>query len=148
MVSCKNCHRKVTFILKHLAKSKFCKKSYSEKDLFDLRKASRKKILTDQRYKQNLSYDSEKRSKKYHEEKQRKSKTVKQNNANTVTEVKLNFKQPSNEDSLAEVKSMKVSKLKCSSQTVKQINSNAVIEDCLNCIKLSDKGWLENYLMF
>ena len=41
MVSCNNCLREVTFILKHLAKSKYCKKSYSEKDIFDLRKASR-----------------------------------------------------------------------------------------------------------
>ena len=83
MVSCNNCQREVTFILKHLAKSKFCKKSYSEKDLLDLKKASRKKTLTDQRYKQNQSYDSEKRSKRYHEEK-KKAKTVKQNNSHTV----------------------------------------------------------------
>ena len=103
MVSCNNCLREVTFILKHLAKSKYCKKSYSEKDILDLKKASREKTLTAQRAKQNQSYDSGKRSKKYHEEKQRKSKAVKQNNSNTVTEVKSNFIQSSNEDFLEEL---------------------------------------------
>ena len=82
MVSCNNCQREVTFILKHLTKSKYCKNSYSEKDILDLKKASREKTLSAQRVKQNQSYDSLKRSKKYHEEKQKKSKTVKQNNSN------------------------------------------------------------------
>ena len=51
----------------------------------DLRKASREKTLTVQRTKQNQSYDSGERSKKYHEEKQKKkSKTVKQNNSNII----------------------------------------------------------------
>ena len=40
----------------------------------DLRKASREKTLTVQRTKQNQSYDSGERSKKYHEEKQKKVK--------------------------------------------------------------------------
>ena len=104
MVSCNNCQREVTFILKHLAKSTYCKNSYSKKDILDLRKASREKTLSNQRVKQNQSYDSGKRSKKYHEEKQKKSKTVKQNSSNTtVTEVKSNFIQSSNEDFLEEL---------------------------------------------
>ena len=103
MVSCNNCLREVTFILKHLAKSKYCKKSYSEKDILDLKKASREKTLTAQRAKQNQSYDSGKRSKRYQYEKQKKSKTAKQNNSNTVTEVKSNFIQSSNEDFLKEL---------------------------------------------
>ena len=82
MVSCNNCQREVTFILKHLAKSKYRKNSYSEKDILDLKKASREKTLVAQRVKQNQSYDSGKRSKKYHEGKQKKSKIVKQNNSN------------------------------------------------------------------
>ena len=103
MVSCNNCQREVTFILKHLAKSTYCKNSYSKKDILDLRKASREKTLSNQRVKQNQSYDSGKRSKKYHEEKQRKSKAVKQNNSNTVTEVKSNSViQSSNEEFLEE----------------------------------------------
>ena len=42
----------------------------------DLRKASREKTLTVQRTKQNQSYDSGERSKKYHEEKQKKSQKL------------------------------------------------------------------------
>ena len=103
MVSCNNCQREVQFILKHLAKAKYCKKSYSEKDILDLRKTSREKTLTVQRAKQNQSYDSAKRSKKYQDEKQKKSKTAKQNNSNTVTEVKSNFIQSSNKDFLEEL---------------------------------------------
>ena len=91
-MSFNNCQREVTFILKHLAKSKYCKKSYSEKSILDLRKPSREKTLTVQRAKQNQSYNSGKRSKKYHEEKQKKSKTVKQNNSNAVTEEKSTAK--------------------------------------------------------
>ena len=100
MISCKNCQREVKFILKHLAKSKYCKNSYSEKDMLDLRKASREKTLADQRYKQNKHYNSEKRSKRYQEEKQKKSKTVKQNSSNTVPT--SNLIQSSDEDSLEE----------------------------------------------
>ena len=103
MVSCNNCQREVTFILKHLAKSNYCKNSYSEKDILDLKKASREKTLTAQRAKQNQSYDSRKRSKRYHEEKQKKSKTVNKTNSNTVTEVKSNSViQSSNEEFLEE----------------------------------------------
>ena len=50
MVSCKNCKREVNFILKHLAKAKYCKKTYSKKKICILRKASREKILAAQRY--------------------------------------------------------------------------------------------------
>jgi hypothetical protein len=55
-------------------------------------KPQEKKTLTAQRAKQNQSYNSGKRSKKYHEEKQKKSKTVKQNNSNAVSEEKSTAK--------------------------------------------------------
>ena len=141
MMSCNNCQREITFILKHLARSKYYKKSYSEKYILDLRKASREKTLTVQRVKQNQSYDSGKRSKRYHEEKQKMSKTVKQNNSNTVTEVKSNFIQSSNEGSFEELKSMKVCNFKCSCLTVKQNNSNAITEEKLNFIQSSNEDF-------
>ena len=64
----------VLAILKHLAKAKYCQKSYSAKNILDLKKVSRKKTLAIQRDKQNKMYDSGKRSKKYQEEKQKKAK--------------------------------------------------------------------------
>ena len=143
MVSCNNCQREVTFILKHLAKSKYCKKSYSEKDIHDLKKASREKTLTAQRAKQNQSYDSGKRSERYHEEKQKKSKTVKRTNSNTVTEVKSNFIQSSNEGSFEKPKNRKVCNFKCSCLTVKQNNSNAVTKEKSNFIQSSNEDFLE-----
>ena len=71
MVSCNNCQREVTFILKHLAKSKYCKKSYSEKDILDLRKASR----------ENTFKESLEKGPKCIMKKKKQIKTVKQNDS-------------------------------------------------------------------
>ena len=79
----------VLAILKHLAKAKYCQKSYSAKNILYLRKVSRKKTLAIQRDKQNKMYDSGKRSKKYQEEKQKKAKLPKNTNSNIVAQVDM-----------------------------------------------------------